>query len=82
MSYIRGAYAGNPHGVIYIKGNEITNNSQRLVVNEKTDSIVVERRIQGEWIMASMIHVQSFDKIITTKDGVLTDELGNIITKT
>lgn len=81
MSYIRGTIKNNPDGVIYVKGSENANDSQRLFIDEKTGSLIVEKRTDGEWSMASMKHVQSFDKIITTEDGVVLNELGNFLTQ-
>lgn len=80
MSFIQGVYVNNPHAVLYLKGNTNSNDSQRIVVDEKTKLLVVEKRIEGKWTMADFRHIQTFDEIVTTKDGVVINKSGNIIT--
>lgn len=80
MSFIQGVYVNNPHQVLYLKGNTNSNDSQRIVVDEKTKLLVVEKRIEGKWIMANFRHIQTFDEIVTINNGVVVDKSGNIIT--
>ena len=61
----------NPGNTVYIKGNENTDGSFRVTLDDDEELVRIEKRVAGVWVLASLE--------LTTENWLVDDALGEFV---